>query len=66
MKALVRFGKHPASPTPNRKRVTTSDNQLHTQPVAAVKNDHHTTMRISTLRAPMRSPSQPPGISNTA
>ena len=36
------------------------------QPVAAVKNDHHSTTRMSTLRGPSRSPSQPVGISNNA
>ena len=39
---------------------------LHAQPVAAVKNDHHTTMRMRTRRGPMRSPIHPPGISNSA
>jgi hypothetical protein len=37
-----------------------------THPVAAVKNDHQTTIRIRTRRGPMRSASQPPGISNSA
>ena len=38
----------------------------HAHPVAAVKNDHHSTIRISTRRGPMRSASQPPGISKRA
>ena len=64
--ARVRFGKQPASPIPNRNRVRMSEATLRTQPVAAVKNDHHTTTRISVLRGPNRSPSQPVGISNRA
>ena len=66
VKALVRLGKQPASPAPNRKRVTTREIWLHTQPVAAVKKDHHSTTRMRTLRGPIQSPSQPPGISNSA
>src|SRR5207302_153977 len=54
--ALVRLGKQPASPIPNRNRVTVIERKLNAQPVAAVKNDHHTTMRIRTRRAPIRSP----------
>jgi 2-dehydro-3-deoxy-D-arabinonate dehydratase len=38
----------------------------HAQPVAAVKNDHHSTTRIRTFFGPNRSPSQPPGIWNGA
>ena len=56
VKALVRFGKQPASPAPKRKRVTTSETKFQAQPVAAVKKDHQSTMRMSTLRGPMRSP----------
>ena len=66
LNALVRFGKQPASPAPNRKRVTTIEARFHAQPVAAVKNDHHSTTRMSTLRGPILSPSQPVGISNSA
>src|SRR4029434_5872704 len=66
VKALVRLGKHPASPAPKSARVTISDGRFQTQAVAAVKKDHQTTIRISTLRAPQRSPIQPPGISNSA
>jgi len=66
VKDLVRFGKQPASPAPNRKRVATSEVKLQAQPVAAVKKDHHSTIRISTLRGPIQSPSQPPGTSNSA
>src|SRR4030095_17059591 len=35
-------------------------------PVAAVKRDHQTTIRMRTFRGPKRAPSQPPGISNIA
>src|SRR5262249_16167380 len=35
-------------------------------PVSEVKADHQTTMRVSTRRAPMRSPIAPPGISKMA
>src|SRR5512133_2769638 len=66
VKALVRLGKQPASPAPNKNRVSHSDEKLQAQPVAAVKNDHHATMRIRTLRGPIQSPSHPPGISNSA
>ena len=64
VKDFVRLGKQPASPIPNRNRVTTADTKLNAHPVAAVKNDHQTTMRIKTRRAPIRSPRYPPGISN--
>jgi hypothetical protein len=63
---FVMFGKQPASPAPNRKRVTHIDVKFHIQPVAAVKNDHHSTIRNSTRRGPSQSPSHPPGISNSA
>jgi hypothetical protein len=51
---------------PKSVRVTSSDARFQTQPVAAVKNDHQTTTRMRTRRGPMRSPSQPPGISKSA
>ena len=66
VKMRVMFGKAPASPAPNNVRVTMSDVVFHTQPVAAVKNDHQITIRMRTRRAPMRSPSQPPGTSKNA
>ena len=66
VKALAILGKQPASPTPNRNRQTTSDIKFQAQPVATVKIDHIPTTRMSTRRGPMRSPSQPPGISNSA
>ena len=66
VKALVMLGKQPASPAPNRKRTTIMLSAEPTQPVAAVKNDHHSTTRISTRLGPNRSPSHPPGISNRA
>src|SRR3954469_7014574 len=58
---LARLGKQPASPAPKKKRVTSTEARFHAQPVAAVKNDHQTPTRISTLRGPILSPSQPPG-----
>ena len=66
VKALVRFGKQPASPAPKSARLTASETKFQVQPVAAVKNDHHSTTRVSTLRGPSLSPSQPPGISKSA
>ncbi len=60
------LGKQPASPAPKRKRVTHIEVKFHIQPVAAVKNDHQSTMRSRTRRGPIQSPSQPPGISNRA
>src|ERR1041385_8171074 len=66
VKAFVKLGKHPASPIPKQNRQATSEIMFHAQPVAAVKADHMSTTRISTLRGPMRSPSQPPGISKSA
>ena len=66
VKALERLGKQPASPAPNMKRVTVSETKLHAHPVAAVKQDHHSTMRSSTLRGPIQSPRNPPGTSNMA
>lgn len=64
--AFVRLGKAPASPTPNRKRMAISDQNPVASPVAIVKPDHQTTIRVSTARGPMRSPSQPPGTSKIA
>jgi hypothetical protein len=66
VKIFVTFGKHPASPTPNRNRHTTIDTKFQAAPVAAVNSDHITTTFINTLRGPNRSPIQPPGISNSA
>ena len=43
-----------------------SERKFHTRPVAAVKNDHSSTTRVSALRGPMRSPSHPAGISSSA
>src|SRR5207249_9516678 len=63
--ALVRFGKQPASPTPKMNRAISRDTKFHTHPVAAVKQDHITTTRMRTLRGPIQSPSQPPGISKS-
>src|SRR5256885_10480406 len=66
LNAFVRFGEHPASPAPNRNRVIDIEMKFHIQPVAAVKKDHQSTTRTSTLRAPSLSPSHPVGISNSA
>src|SRR4249920_3186197 len=55
---LAKFGKQPASPAPKRKRVTSNEATFHAHPVAAVKNDHQRTTRMSTLRGPILSPSQ--------
>ena len=62
----VMLGNAPASPAPNSARIAISDAALQAQPVAAVKNDHQRTIRMRTRRGPILSPSQPPGISNTA
>lgn len=66
LKALVRFGKQPASPAPNRNLVTTMELRFHMAPVAAVKTDHQMTMRMRTLRGPIQSPIHPPGTSKRA
>ena len=59
------IGKHPASATPNRKRMTTMLVKVQAAAVSAVNADHATTIRIMPLRAPTQSPYQPPGISNS-
>ena len=75
--ARVMFGYAPASPMPNRNRtidqacarppsMTPPTAHRRSRPVRAVKNDHQSTMRISTLRGPKTSPSQPLGTSNSA
>ena len=66
VKTRVRFGKAPASPAPNNARIATRDEPFQAQPVAAVNSDHQMTIRMSTRRGPIRSPSQPPGISKIA
>src|SRR5580692_4538660 len=65
-KILVMLGKQPASPAPKRNRVRISELRLRAHPVAAVKNDHHRTTRIKTLRGPIQSPRKPLGISKIA
>ncbi len=62
----VRLGKHPASPAPNRKRITTMEVTFHAAPVSAVHTDHAKTICASTRRTPSRSPSRPMGISKRA
>src|SRR5579872_515418 len=66
LNAFVRFGKPPASPAPKKNCTTHIDEKFHIQPMSAVNVDHHRTMRISTRRGPIQSPSQPPGISKSA
>src|SRR5438046_2336634 len=66
MNDFVRLGKQPASPAPKKKRARSSDDKFQAYPVAAVKIDHIMTTRSKTLRGPIQSPSQPPGISNSA
>src|SRR6185312_12700856 len=60
------FGYAPASPTPKRNLATRSDGKLQARPLAVVNADHHSTIRISVLRGPIRSPNHPLGISNAA
>src|SRR6476619_2668377 len=60
------LGYAPASPAPNAKRTASSEKKLETTPVRLVNTDHHATMRVSTLRAPIRSAIAPLGISNAA
>src|SRR4051794_8934027 len=45
-------GHAPASPRPNRKRIPRRTGKLTAAPVAAVRHDHHSTMRESTERVP--------------
>jgi hypothetical protein len=66
LNALVRFGKHPASPAPKSIRMIHSERKPHAAPVSAVKDDHHSTTRTSTRRGPIQSPSQPLGTSKSA
>ena len=46
-------------PAPKKKRVSKSIGKPDTAPVSAVNTDHHSTIRVSTLRAPMRSHQSP-------
>ena len=46
------FGKAPASPAPNRNRMTMSVPNPHAAPVNAVNNDDQTTIRVRTRREP--------------
>ena len=65
-KARVRLGSTPASPMPKSPRSATSDAKPGAAPVAAVIADHQSTMRVSMMRAPKRSASQPLGTSKSA
>ena len=64
-KLRTAFGKAPASPAPNRNRMATSDRSPCAAPVSIVNADHHNTMRVSTRRGPITSPSHPDGTSNS-
>jgi hypothetical protein len=57
------FGKAPASPTPKRNRIATSDWNPCAAPVSIVNADHQSTIRVSTRRGPRTSPSHPEGTS---
>ena len=67
----LKFGRATASPTPNRNRASASAPMMPSHPasgeagamaVQAVKTDHQSSARVRMIRAPQRSPSQPPGI----
>src|SRR5205823_5250058 len=60
------FGYAPASPAPNRNRIGSSMRTFAAKPVRVVKTDHQITMRVRTLRGPIRSPTDPVGISKAA
>src|SRR6516162_2039341 len=62
-KLLETLGKAPASPAPNKNLKLKRDTKFHARPVAIVKADHHSTMRVRTLRGRMVSASHPLGIS---
>jgi hypothetical protein len=64
-KLRTALGNAPASPAPNRKRTASSERLPCTVPVSIVNADHHSTMRVSTRRGPMTSPSQPEGTSKS-
>jgi len=64
--ARAMFGKAPASPAPNRNRISSNDRKPAAAPVSAVNADHQSTIRVSAILAPKRSPSHPLGISNAA
>jgi hypothetical protein len=48
------------SPTPNRKRITSSETNDQAMLVAPVNTDHMTMHSTTTMREPKRSESQPP------
>lgn len=58
----VEQGDEPASPTPNMKRMTSSEAKPPAKPVRQVNADHQSTISVSTLRWPWRSPKAPIGI----
>src|SRR5579862_1986929 len=62
----VAIGNAPASPIPNRNRTVAIDPAIHAIAVIDVNTDHHATIRVSARRGPIRSPSHPPGIWNSA
>ncbi len=55
------FGIAPASPAPKSIRTTKSEAKPTVAAVSIVKADHQSTMRVSALRVPKRSPNQPVG-----
>src|SRR5688572_6986740 len=60
-KARVALGNAPASPAPNRKRMTMNEAAFQAETVQIVNADHHNTIPDSMRRGPMRSTSQPLG-----
>ena len=63
---LVTQGHAPASPIPNRNRVTSIDAKLKAAAVAMVNADHQATILANTRRVPPRSAQRAVGISNSA
>src|ERR1051326_2486732 len=59
-------GNAAASPMPKRNLVASRTLKFHANPVAIVNADHQSTMRVSILRGPITSASQPLGISKKA
>ena len=55
-------GNAPASPAPNRKRMTSRLTKFHAAAVSPVNTDHAVTTAVSTKRPPRRSAIAPPGV----
>ena len=62
----VAMGNAPASPKPKKTWITIIDVALQASAVSAVNALHQLTTSVSARRAPMVSPSQPPGTWNSA